>query len=70
MNPKLQELVEEAVAFKSPEELALGYLRYEALRRVLPSKYKEMHELCIRGKWFDDQVDGLVCEDTTRGGAR
>ena len=70
MNPALQEKIDDAVAYKSPEELALGYVRYEALRRVLPSKYKEMHELCIRGHWFDDQVDALACEDTTRGGAK
>lgn len=70
MNPKLQELIDDAVAYKTPEELALAYVRYEALRRVLPSRYKEMHERCIKGQWFDAQVDELACQDVTRGGGR
>lgn len=56
-----------AVANHTPEELALGYLRYEAVRRMNPRTFGELHRRNLSGSFFDDLVDeilskrGLTC---------
>lgn len=53
----VQHLVRLVVANHTPEELALGYLRYEAVRRMSPRTFGELHRLNLSGKFFDDLVD-------------
>ena len=52
----LDMLVRSCVAQHSPEELALGWLRYEALRRVDPRTFAEIHRRNLDGDSFDDIV--------------
>ena len=52
----LDNLVRLCVANHTPEELALGWLRYEALRRVDPRTFAEMHRRNLAGELFDDIV--------------
>jgi hypothetical protein len=50
-------LVRLLVANHTPEELALGYLRYEAVRKMSPRTFGELHKLNLSGKFFDSLVD-------------
>lgn len=43
-----------------PEELALGYLRYEALRRLTPREFTKLYKRNLASNPFDDLVDALV----------
>lgn len=57
----IETLVAQAMTERDPRELALGYLRYEALRKLGPASYaqlcrKNIHE----GHRFDDLVDELL----------
>ena len=52
----LDRLVRLCVGNHSPEELALGWLRYEALRRVNPRIFEEMNRRNLAGEFFDDIV--------------
>ena len=52
----LDRLVRLCVANHTPEELALGWLRYEALRRVNPRIFAEMNRRNLAGEFFDDIV--------------
>jgi len=47
----------QVVRVLTPEELALGWMRYEALRRLNPRQFSEIHDRNIRGEWFDDLAD-------------
>ena len=54
-------MVSQTMTEHDPRELALGYLRYEALRKLGPHKYAELCRKNIReGKRFDDLVDELI----------
>ena len=54
-------LVRLCVANHTSEELALGWLRYEALRRVNPRIFAEMNRRNLAGEFFDDIVtDALL----------
>ena len=48
-------------------ELALGWLRYKAVRMLSPRKYVEMDDHCKeQGVRFDDMIDKLItdgCEE-------
>jgi hypothetical protein len=52
----LDRLVWLCVENHTPEELALGWLRYEALRRVPPRIFAEMNRRNLAGELFDDIV--------------
>ena len=53
---ELDRLVRLCVANHTPAELALGWLRYEALRRVNPRVFAEMNRRNMAGEFFDDIV--------------
>lgn len=53
----LERLVRLLVANHTPEELAFGYLRYEAVRKMSPRAFGELHKLNLSGKFFDSLVD-------------
>jgi hypothetical protein len=42
------------------DRLALGFLRYEALRKVTPAQFAELHRQNMRGENFDRMVDVLA----------
>ena len=44
------------------DELAIGYARYEALRRLSPHQYTELHRRNLAGERFDDMVDAMVAD--------
>jgi hypothetical protein len=52
----LDRLVRLCVANHTPKELALGWLRYEVLRRVNPRIFAEMNRRNLAGEFFDDIV--------------
>ena len=57
----IDKLISGLVSSKTPEELALGFLRYETVRRMLPQTFGELHKRNISGKGlFDDLVDGKI----------
>lgn len=43
-----------------PSTLAAGYLRYEALRKLKPLQFEELHRRNLAGENFDDMVTELV----------
>jgi len=58
--PTIPEQVAKAVADRSAHELALGWLRYEKLRRLGPRAYTDLCQANLRGREsFDDLVDKL-----------
>ena len=57
----IETLVANRIQQHDPRELALGFLRYEALRKLGPHKYAELCRKNIReGRRFDDLVDELI----------
>jgi|DEB3_MinimDraft_2_1074329.scaffolds.fasta_scaffold13659_2 hypothetical protein len=56
MSATLEQLVEKCVAEHDVKELALGFLRYETLRRMNPNQFKELHQRNLAGERFDDMV--------------
>jgi len=56
MSATLELLVARAIAEYDVKELALGFLRYEALRRMNPNQFKEIHKRNLAGERFDDIV--------------
>lgn len=57
---RLQQLVGLTVEDHTLEELALGFIRYETLRRIGPRLFVELHKNNLLGRFFDDLVDELV----------
>lgn len=57
MSSMADRMVRLAMSNHTPEELALGYLRYEAIRRMSPRTFGEIHRLNLSGRIFDDLVD-------------
>ena len=59
----IETLVAEAMTRHDPKELTLGYLRYEALRKLGPVRYAELCRKNIHeGHRFDDLVDELIAK--------
>jgi len=56
----LERMVRLVVSNHTPEELAIGYLRYEAVRRMNPRIFGEIHRLNLWGRFFDDLVDDAL----------
>ena len=48
--------------YRTVPRLTLGYMRYEALRRLNPKDYTKLHQRNLLGERFDDLVDDLVVE--------
>jgi hypothetical protein len=55
--------IRRAKARRDPDTLALGYIRYEAIRKMKLPELVEIHKRNLRGERFDDLIDeaaGLV----------
>jgi hypothetical protein len=58
---KLAVLIRSAVKSHTPEELALGWLRYETLRTLNVRRFSELSEKNLKqGIAFDDLVTDLI----------
>jgi hypothetical protein len=60
----IETLVAQAMAERDPKELALGYLRYEELRKLGPASYAELCRRNYYGKNFDEMIDQLITKTT------
>ncbi len=64
MNQKQREslnrMVRESIKSRVEGELALGFLRYEALRQLSPQEYAALHQRQLGPNEFDEAVDELV----------
>lgn len=56
----LERVVSQHIRERVPGELALGFARYESLRKLNPRKYRELHDRNMKGENFDGMVDALV----------
>lgn len=56
----LKSLVQICISDHTPEELALGWLRYEAVRKMSPRQFGEVHKRNLSGEFFDDIVTEAV----------
>ena len=61
---KLAGLVYGRALVRSDTELALGHLRYEALRKLNRREFVELCERNVAGEFFDDMVDEIVVRDS------
>lgn len=52
--------IENAIGYHRDETLALGYLRYEALRKLAPRQFSDLHKRNLKGENFDAMVDEMV----------
>jgi hypothetical protein len=61
---KIEQLVSTCVAsrFHTLKELAIGYLRYKAIRKINPQQFLEIYERNLNGEWFDDIIDNLIVQ--------
>ena len=59
MKTPLEKLIEQTLAERSPtlNDLALGWLRYETLRRFNSAKYAEIQKRNLNGENFDRMID-------------
>lgn len=63
--PTLQEVetsfrASERGDYYSEIELRQGFLRYEALRKLTPRQFADLHKRNMAGERFDDMVDELI----------
>jgi len=56
----LQTLTDKALREHTAPELALGFLRYEALRALTTYEHAKLRERNFKGERFDDMIDELV----------
>jgi hypothetical protein len=56
MSATLEQLVAECIADHHEKELAIGFLRYETLRRLSPRQFAELHKRNLNGEPFDNMV--------------
>lgn len=54
--------VEQALRSKTPVELAMGWLNYEALRKQNPRQFTELNQKNLAGEKFDTLVMKLVIQ--------
>ena len=59
---KIDRLVVRAMEDNSDSELALGFVRYERLRKMNPMQFAKLHAENIKGRPFDFLVDEAVLE--------
>lgn len=61
-NPAIAQLVSTTIANHTPEELALGYIRYEVVRRLTPQAFGDIYRGNLAGARFDDLIDGTMTQ--------
>lgn len=64
---KIAQLVSMCIANHTPQELALGWIRYEAVRKMHPRNFAEIHKRNLAGEFFDDIItDCLIDFDKSK----
>ena len=63
MNEKRAKKLLQCIASNNTVELAIGFIRYEALRKLSPKEYGEICLHNLSGTLFDDLVDELAGKD-------
>jgi len=57
---RISQLVAQAELEEDEDTLALGFLRYEAIRKLSPRQFAELHARNLKGVHFDSLIDELV----------
>lgn len=52
--------IEGALQINNPRELAIGYMRYETLRKLNTRRFAYLNKLNLEGRNFDDMVDEIA----------
>ena len=52
--------IEDALQRNNPSELAIGYMRYETLRKLNTRRFAYLNKLNLEGRNFDDMVDEIA----------
>ena len=52
--------IEDALQRNNPRELAIGYMRYETLRKLKQRQFAYLNKLNLEGRNFDDMVDEIA----------
>ena len=60
MNDTMNRMVQLAISNNAPEDLALGFIRYEVVRRMNPRSFADLVRGNVMGKRFDDLVDDAI----------
>ena len=58
----IDQLMNLVIANHTREELALGYMRYQIIRKFSPRHFGELHELNMSGRLFDELIDGELAK--------
>lgn len=59
-NLQLHKKILDTLGCRHEKHLALGFLRYEALRKLNPRQFAEIHKRNLNGERFDDIIDQLI----------
>ena len=59
-NDILDNLITKVKDSYTENELAIGYLRYEALRKLSPLAFQSVHQRNLDGTNFDSIIDQLI----------
>ncbi len=57
MNQDLKNKINQAIGDRPIDDLALGFLRYEALRKLNVVEFAVLIERNLRGENFDEMID-------------
>ena len=60
MNDTMNRIVQLAISNNAPEDMALGFIRYEVVRRMNPRSFADLVRGNVMGKRFDDLVDDAI----------
>lgn len=60
---KLKKIIKDIEKTHTSGELALGFIRYETLRKLNPRQFAELHKRNLAGEFFDGMVDQLAEEN-------
>lgn len=60
---KLWEAIDKAASKQAYAELSLGWMRYEAVRKLSAREFADIFQRVVReGTFFDDIIDALILE--------
>jgi hypothetical protein len=63
MNRAYERKLHSALVGKDLRVLAIGFIRYEAVRKMSPRVFTELCRRNLEGLAFDDLIDALTAED-------
>lgn len=64
---QIESIVCDLAVKHSKYDLALGYLRYEALRTLSVQKFSELYQRNLKGENFDEMIDEMIIESNIYG---